>query len=222
MKGSTRPERYNHIVALCILALLLAVAWPALGEAQAVPQTGALEPDTGPPSLAPAPVRPTPTPSPTPSPTPNSPSGDNGDPFELPGDPTGGNGSKPLPDPTLTKHEIRAALAPNRIVLHAATPAQLIKVEDGLQYYFIGRDGKTRLGPWIPSFAELAEKYPDGEEASIYLGSNPFTGKRVKIDYLPTVNRIRVDTFYADREHDKNKHYIFHFGPQHDITYDAW
>ena len=92
----------------------------------------------------------------------------------------------------------------------------------GSSNYFIGRDGKTRLGPWIPSFAELAEKYPDGEEASIYLGSNPFTGKRVKIDYLPAVKRIRVDTFYADREHDKNKHYIFHFGPQHDITYDAW
>ena len=95
-------------------------------------------------------------------------------------------------------------------------------MEDGLQIYYVGRDGKTRLGPWVPSFAELAAKYPDGDEASIYNGSNPLTGKRVKIDYLPTVKRIRVDTFYADKEHDKNKQYIFHFGPEHDITYDVW
>ena len=188
-----------------MLALLLKVAWPALVAAQAEPTTDALGPSGS--ALGT-------TPSPTPSPTP--------DPFALPGDPTGGNDGTPQPDPTLTKHELLKALAPNRIVFHAATPAQLIKVEDGLQYYFIGRKGKTRLGPWIPSFAELAQEYPDGEEASIYFGFNPFTGKRVKIDYLPAVKRIRVDTFYADREHDKNKHYIFHFGPEHDITYDAW
>ena len=113
-------------------------------------------------------------------------------------------------------------MAPNRIIFHAATPIQLCKVKDGLQIYFISRKGKTRLGPWIPSFAELAAKHPDGDEASIYYGFNPLNGKRVKIDYLPNVKRIRVDTFYADKEHDKNKQYIFHFGPEHDITYDVW
>ena len=197
-----------------MLALLLKVVWPAVAAAQqGVTVTDAIGPSGQPDSHPPQPVTPTPSPTPQangggvqPSPTPSKPD----------------SSDTPPPDPTLTKFELYIALAPNRIVFHAATPAQLIKVEDGLQYYFIGRKGKTRLGPWIPSFAELAEKFPDGEEASIYLGSNPFTGKRVKIDYLPTVNRIRVDTFYADRERDKNKHYIFHFGPQHDITYDAW
>ena len=113
-------------------------------------------------------------------------------------------------------------MAPNRIIFHAATPIQLCKVEDGLQIYYISRKGKTRLGPYVPSFAELAAKYPDGDEASIYFGFNPLTGKRVKIDYLPAAKRIRVDTFYADKDKDKNKQYIFHFGPEHDITYDTW
>ena len=144
----------------------------------------------------------------------------------LPTPSTGGSGSTPTPPPpadtSLLQYELYIALAPNRIVLHAATPAQLIRVEDGLQYYFIGRDGSTRIGPWIPPFAELKAKYPSGDEVSLYNGRNPLTGKRVKIDYLPAVNRIRVDTFYADREHDKNKQYIFHFGPEHDITYDVW
>ena len=128
----------------------------------------------------------------------------------------------PPDDPTLTQFEIYIALAPNRIVFHAATPAQLCRVEEGLQYYFIGRDGSTYFGPWVPPFAELAESYPDGEAVSIYSGPNPLTGKPVAIDYLPSVKRIRVSTFYADREHDINKPYIFHFGPEHDITYDAW
>ena len=122
----------------------------------------------------------------------------------------------------LAEFERIKALAPNRIIFHAATPIQLSKVEDGLQVYYIGDDGKTRFGPWVPGFAELAAKYPEGTEASIYLGTNPLTGKRVKIDYLPHVNRIRVDTFYPDKDNDINKQYIFHFGPDHDITYDAW
>ena len=219
MNGSTRPERYNHIVALCILALLLAFAWPASGEAQAVPTTGALEPGTDPVPLPPAPVRPTQTPSPTPDPT--STGGATPTPTKS-SQPNSGGADPPAVDPTLSQFELYIALAPNRIVFHAATPAQLCKVEDGLQYYFIGRKGKTHFGPWVPPFAELAAMYPEGESFSIYSGRNPLTGKPVNIDYLPTVHRIRVSTFYADREYDKNKRYIFHFGPQHDITYDAW
>ena len=74
-----------------------------------------------------------------------------------------------------------------------------------MQMYFIGRKGDTRLGPWVPPFSELAELYPDGEEVSLFRGYNPLSGKRVKIDYLPSVNRIRVDTFYSDRDTDRNK-----------------
>ena len=194
-----------------MIALLLAVALSAAAAADGhnpppVPGTEVTPPPPPPIGDNEGFLRPTPTPTP---------SGNGG---------SGGSGGKPTPpeDPNLDNYERFIALAPNRIVLHAATPAQLIRVEDGLQYYFIGRDGSTRIGPWIPPFAELKAKYPSGGEVSLYKGSNPLTGKRVKIDYLPAVNRIRVDTFYADRDNDKNKQYIFHFGPEHDITYDVW
>ena len=81
------------------------------------------------------------------------------------------------------------------------------------------RHVSARGSPPSPSWPQ---KYPDGDEASIYYGYNPLNGKRVKIDYLPNVKRIRVDTFYSDKDNDRNKQYIFHFGPEHDITYDAW
>ena len=210
MSSCTPSRKYGRLLAICMIALLLVVALSAAAAAdghEPPPAPGnEVQPPPPPPPIGDNDgfLRPTATPS-----------GNGG---------SGGSGGTPtLPeDPTLTKYERFIALAPNRIVLHAATPAQLIRVEDGLQYYFIGRHGDTRIGPWIPPFAELKAKYPSGDEVSLYKGSNPFTGKRVKIDYLPAVNRIRVDTFYADRDNDKNKQYIFHFGPEHDITYDVW
>ena len=181
------------------------------------PSTG---PSTGPPTTPGPTPRPTPRPTTTSPNTPPTPTG-GGDPF--PPDPTGGSsGTTPTLKEALAEYELIKALAPNRIIFHAATPIQLCKSEDGLQVYYIGRDGKTRLGPYVPSFAELAAKYPAGDEVSIYLGYNPLSGKRVKIDYLPSVKRVRVDTFYSDKDNDKNKQYIFHFGPEHDITYDVW
>ncbi len=217
MSGRSLPLNYILLLALCILALMLAVTWPAPATAQPPDSPDGSSPgapDSGPDSGPPTTPGPTAAP-PTPTRRPDSGPGD------LPGDPTLATAT---PVPTLTHTELIKALAPNRIIFHAATPIQLSKVEEGLQVYFVGRDGKTRLGPWVPGFAELAAKYPDpaGPEASIYLGFNPLTGKRVKIDYLPSVKRIRVDTFYADRENDVNKQYIFHFGPEHDITYDVW
>ena len=209
MNDCTRSGKYSYIVALCMLVLVLAVAWSATAAAQGggVP-LGAGDPGSDPQPLPPAPVTPTPTPgTPTPTSTPR-PDSDGG----LPPGPE----SEPEPEPTVLA-------APNRIVFHAATPAQLCKVDDGLQYYFVAWDGSTRLGPWVPPFSELAAMmYPAGEAVSLYSGYNPFTGKPVNIDYLTSVHRIRVSTFYADREYDKNKPYIFHFGPEHDITYDTW
>ena len=205
MSSCTRSGKYGRLLAICMIALLLAVALSAAAAANShLPPP---PPDTNGEEIPPPPPPPI-----------------GGNEGALPTPSTGGSGSTPTPpaDTSLLQYELYIALAPNRIVLHAATPAQLIRVEDGLQYYFIGRDGSTRIGPWIPPFAELKAKYPSGDEVSLYNGSNPFTGKRVKIDYLPAVNRIRVDTFYADRDNDKNKQYIFHFGPEHDITYDVW
>ena len=226
MIGTTRARIYPCLLYTYIAALLLAIAWPAAAWAQ--PPTNPPSPDTTPPTVPTPPPGPpaTSTPRPTATPAPTSPPDSNGDTSRPPTTPTpttGGSGGKTLTlDETLAEYELIKALAPNRIIFHPATPIQLCKVEDGLQIYFISRKGKTRLGPWVPSFAELARKYPDGPEASIYRGYNPLSGKRVKIDYLPSVKRIRVDTFYSDKDNDKNKQYIFHFGPEHDITYDAW
>ena len=227
MIGTPRPRKYTYILPLCLFTLLLAIAWPAPAAAQPPPDsTPPGEAGATPTTPDPSPGPPTGPPDPThhihpggndsSAPPPTTPGG------TLPPDPTGGNGNTLTLAQTLAEYELIKALAPNRIIFHAATPIQLCKVKDGLQIYFISRKGKTRLGPWIPSFAELAAKHPDGDEASIYYGFNPLNGKRVKIDYLPNVKRIRVDTFYADKEHDKNKQYIFHFGPEHDITYDVW
>ena len=232
MFGTTHPRTYIYLLAFCLLALLLALVWPFLAAAQSSvppdkpdgspnipsPPTGtSTGPSTGPPTTPGPTPRPTPRPTTTSPNTPPTPTGGG-----LPPDPTGGSGDTPTLAQVLAEYELIKALAPNRIIFHAATPIQLCKSEDGLQVYYIGRDGKTRLGPYVPSFAELAAKYPAGDEASIYLGSNPLSGKRVKIDYLPSVKRVRVDTFYSDKDNDKNKQYIFHFGPEHDITYDAW
>ena len=204
---------------------MLTFAWPA-APATAVEEVpgGNVIPDK-PGGVVPPTARPTATPTATQPAVPDVGENEGGLPNgqPTPTRTTGGAGATPTPDTGLSEFERLNDLARNRIIFHAATPVQLSKVDEGgLQVYFVGRNGKTRLGPWIPPFNSLAAMHPDGEETSLYLGYNPLTGKRVKIDYLPSVNRIRVDTFYADREYDKNKPYIFHFGPDHDITYDVW
>ena len=228
MNGNTPSENYAFILTICIIALVLAVAWP-VASATAFEETPG---ESGAIPVLPEGEGQRPTATNTPVPTATQPAvpdvGENEGGLNRP-TPTrtstgNGGASQPTatPDPALSAHERYNAVARNRIIFHAATPVQLCRVEEGLQMYFIGRKGDTRLGPWVPPFSELAELYPDGEEVSLFRGSNPLSGKRVKIDYLPSVNRIRVDTFYSDRDTDKNKSYIFHFGPEHDITYDVW
>ncbi len=207
MTGGTRSGKYSYIVALCLLTFVLVVAWSATAAAQqGIGSTGDV---FDPHELPPAPATPTPTPGPTPTPRPTP----------KPGEPA----PAPTTNPTLTELEIRAALAPNRIVFHPATPVQLCKVGAGLQVYFVGADGKTYFGPWVPSFAELAATYPEGESASIYSGRNPLTGKAVSIDYLPSKHILRVSTFYADRPpHDIDKPYVYTVDHIHNITHEQW
>ena len=226
MSSNTKHRNNRPLFPLCILGLLLVLAWPIAAAAQPIGPPGPNVPTRGPitdPGGTPDPTATwTPTPPGT-NPDPNLPGPIPPTPTRTPSSPTTSTEeAKRKLEQALAEYELIKALAPNRIIFHAATPIQLCKVEDGLQIYYVGRDGKTRLGPWVPGFAELKAKHPDGTEAPIYFGFNPLTGKRVKIDYLPHVNRIRVDTFYADRENDINKQYIFHFGPDHDIVYDAW
>ena len=230
MTEPTQNRKTRTLFLLWIPALLLLLAWPIAATAQPIGLPGDNPPTRGP-STDPG-GNPDPTATRTPIPTATRPGSNPGTnppgftpptPTHTPSSPTTSTEeAKRKLEQALAEYELIKALAPNRIIFHAATPIQLCKVEDGLQIYYVGRDGKTRLGPWVPGFAELKAKHPDGTEASVYFGFNPLTGKRVKIDYLPHVNRIRVDTFYADRENDINKQYIFHFGPDHDIVYDAW
>ena len=107
----------------------------------------------------------------------------------------------------------------NCIVAHAATPAQLCPIGGGIQYYFIG-PGSSQPGPWIQPFSELATLHAGG--ASIYSGTNPFTGKSVQIHYLPADQKIRVSTFYPDNQYDTNKPYNFTVDANNSVSHEAW
>ena len=242
MNGFIKSNYYGYLLALCVLALLLALAWSATAAAQVPapfdpgnpsgPSTPG-EPELGDPMGAeatPAPVPATATPAPTSPSTPGGPGDMNGGPDDTNGDTNGGtnggmnggmnggtNGDmmKPKPGP-------HAYSAPGRIVRHAATPAQLIISGDGLQYYYVGVDGSTVTGPHIPSFSDLAAMYPSGAWVSLLSAPNPLTGKHVNVDYLPNEQKIKVSTFYPDNEYDTNKPYIFNFGSDHVVNVEAW
>ena len=102
---------------------------------------------------------------------------------------------------------------------HAATPAQLCPVGGGLQYYFIGSGG-SQTGPWIQSLSDLATLHAG--VASIYTGTNPFTGKSVQIHYLPSEQKIRISTFYPDNQYDTNKPYNFTVDANNSVSHEAW
>jgi hypothetical protein len=127
-------------------------------------------------------------------------------------------------DGTMTDPEPgpHASALADRIVFHAATPAQLVKSGDGLQYYFLGADGSTVTGPHIPSFSELAEMHPSGDWVSLLDATNMLTGKQVYVDYIPNEQKIRVFTYYPDKGQDVNKPYIFNFGSDYAINVEAW
>ena len=108
------------------------------------------------------------------------------------------------------------------IVAHAATPAQLCPVAGGLQYYFIGADGSSTIGPYISSFGDLVSLYTAGATVLLYNGINPSTGKSVQIDFLPTDQKIRVSTYYPDTQYDTNKAYVFTVDSENSVVHEAW
>ena len=107
------------------------------------------------------------------------------------------------------------------VVAHAATPAQLCPVAGGLQYYFIGKDGSTSIGPFISPFSDLASLYTAGE-VLLYAGINPLTGKSVEIHYLTSTYKIRVGTYYPDTQYDTDKPYTFTVNGSHSVSHIAW
>ena len=110
----------------------------------------------------------------------------------------------------------------NMIVHHAATQVQLAPVNDGLQAYFIAPGGVGHSGPWIESFASLAQKYPTGGAMTLFTGSNQGTGKPINIYYLASEKKIRVSTYYPDTQYDVNKPYVFTVDSGHNVVHDQW
>ncbi|MCY4413260.1 MAG: hypothetical protein OXC27_22610 [Caldilineaceae bacterium] len=107
------------------------------------------------------------------------------------------------------------------VVTHAATPAQLCPVAGGLQYYFIGADGSTSIGPFISPFSDLAALYTAGA-ALLYSGVNPLTAKSVQIHYLASDSKIRVSTYYPDTQYDTDKPYTFTVNGSNAVSIIAW
>ena len=232
MSGTIKARYYAYLLVLCALALLLALVWTGTVAAQGPPGPGepGFDPGSGgpggpggPSTEDPTVVQPAPTAVPTQPAPGNGPGGpgDNGPGGNGNGN-MGGNGNGNGDDQMMHKPGPRAYEASGRIVMHAATPAQLVKSGDGLQYYFVGADGSTVTGPHIPSFSKLAEMYPSGAWVPLLDAPNPLTGKQVNVDYIPNEKKIRVFTYYPDNEYDTNKQYIFNFGADYNINVEAW
>ena len=132
--------------------------------------------------------------------------------------PSGGGQQQSTPDPHPDAPDYPSA---NCIVAHAATPAQLCPVAGGLQYYFIGKDGSTSIGPFISAFSDLASLYTAGD-VLLYAGINPLTGKSVRIHYLTATYKVRVSTYYPDTQYDTDKAYTFTVNGSHSVSHIAW
>lgn len=99
-------------------------------------------------------------------------------------------------------------------ISHAATPAQICSVPNGLQYWYIGADGSAQPGPFLP----------DDPKIESFTGTNPMTGKSVTIDYVTENDQtlLRVQTYYPDNEYDTNKPYVFTLDPGHNVNHIQW
>ena len=228
MKLAARLKAYGHVATPVGLALLLSIALLtgtalATSHDQPPPAPGSVEPPPPPPPVAGG-LQPPPSPTqlaPPPAPTPIT-----GGPLPTPTSTTVGPQPTPTsttvgPPPTPAAHPGAPRTPPaDCVVAHAATPAQLCPIAGGLQYYFIAPDGSSRTGPYIHPFSELATLHTTF--ASLYSGTNPFTGKSVQIHYLPSEQRIRVITFYPDTQYDTNKPYNFTVDSSNTVIHEAW
>ena len=220
MKQPSRLQRLRRIAAPVALALLLTVALSA--AALAAP------PGNHPPGDTPGNNNPVGNPpgnnEPGNNPGNNNPVGNppgNNEPGNNPGsndpvnNPPGGATESGHPDSP-------SSPSGNCIVAHAATPAQLCPVADGLQYYFIGADGSSSIGPYLSSFGDLVSLYTAGAQVLLYNGTNPSTGKSVQINFLPTEQKIRVSTYYPDTQYDTDKAYVFTVDSSNAVVHEAW
>ncbi len=205
------------LTTVFILALMLTIALASVAAAQAPDQPPPPDPPADPPASG------DPPPPPGGNGAPPVPS--NGAP-PIPGDeapPPSGHGDLPPPgNGNINGSGMMAPTwpPPGLIVTHAATQVQLTPAGDGLQSYLIGADGKGHSGPYIASFAKLAQMHAGA--ATLWTGANPGTGKPVTIDYLPAENKLRISTFYPDNQYDVNKPYVFTVDPNHNVLHEQW
>ena len=203
-----RHKRFNLTTGV-ILALVLTIALAPVVAAQ-TPQPPPPDPppDGTRPTPAPPGGGPVPPPPPGTVPTPAPPGTTPAPPGNGNGDSDGGGMMAPAWPP------------PGLIVTHAATQVQLAPVGDGLQSYLIGADGRGHSGPYIHSFAKLAQMHAGA--ATLWTGANPGTGKPVTIYYLPAENKLRISTFYPDNQYDVNKPYVFTVDSNHNVVHEQW
>lgn len=135
--------------------------------------------------------------------------------------PTSGPGGNPPPPPSASSGGGAGgagggtgSIGADCFITHAATPAQICPVVEGMQYWFIGADGSAQPGPYLP----------DSPRIERYEGTNPLTGKSVVIDYVVEGEKtlLWVSTYYPDNEYDTNKPYIFTLDPGHTVNYISW
>ena len=201
MKQPSRLQRLRRIAAPVALALLLTVALSATALAS--------PPGNHPPGNHPGNNNPV-----------DNPPGN-----QQPGNNPGNNDpvNNPPGGATESGHPDSPSSPPgNCIVAHAATPAQLCPVAGGLQYYFIGADGSSSIGPYLSSFGDLVSLYTAGAQVLLYNGINPSTGKSVQINFLPTEQKIRVSTYYPDTQYDTDKAYVFTVDSENSVVHEAW
>ena len=109
------------------------------------------------------------------------------------------------------------------LVKHAATPLQVFVSGDGIQVYFIGPDGTAQSGPSLRSVSNLVELHsPVSGVIELYNGTNPMSGKSVRIVFLPTEGVIQFITYYPDTLHDTDKSYVFTLNVSNQVTHQVW
>ena len=223
-----QPRTRKNIAGLILIAILLAVAvlpGAALANTPPSPPGGGV-PDT-------------PSNNNTNTNTPPPPGGGNNTNTNTPPPPGGGNNTNTSPPPTGgtnpppgggAQQDTSSPAHPDApstpsngcIVAHAATPAQLCPIAGGLQYYFIGADGSSSIGPFISPFSDLVSLYTGSTDVLLYSGVNPMTSKSVNIYYLPNDYVIRVSTYYPDTQYDTDKPYIFTVNGSNTVSHTAW
>ena len=105
----------------------------------------------------------------------------------------------------------------SNVVTHAATPIRIFALPYGLDCYYVG-SGQSHSAGLLPTVETLVTLYPPGTPPVVLQeSSNSAIGQPVRVTYLPTEQRIQIDTYYAD-----GKSYIFRIDAENQVEYLAW